>query len=250
VKLDKFNQLYVALTRPEKRLYVISDDGVRTKKEFKTKNINPFLYRICVNHENFNENELKIGERIKEPKVEKAESSDQNLKLKTVISTNWREKIRISQQYNEIWGDEGYKERIAYGNLIHNILANIETKEDIKPAILNFAEQGLLKNEEVEPLAIEISELLDVELIKPWFSGLGEIKNEKDILSKDGKLYRPDKVILFDNKTVVIDFKTGEKQSKYANQITNYANLLSEMNYPNIEKYLLYTKDKSVEQVF
>ncbi|MEZ7930595.1 MAG: UvrD-helicase domain-containing protein [Flavobacteriales bacterium] len=249
VKLDKFNQLYVALTRPEKRLYVISDDAVRTKKEFKTNNIHPFLYRICLTHENFNENELILGERIKEPKKEKVKSADSNLEIKTVISTNWREKIRISQQYNEIWGEEGYKERIAYGNLIHNILAKIETKEDIEPAILDFAEQGLITNNEVEALGKEIAEILEVNEVKPWFSGTGKIMNEKDILSKEGKLYRPDKVILFPNKTVVVDFKTGEKQEKYANQITNYANLLSEMNYPNIEKYLLYTKDKSVEQI-
>lgn len=249
VKLDKFNQLYVALTRPEKRLYVISDDSVRSKKEFKTNNIHPFLYRICSTHENFNENELIIGNRTKELKTEKKEETNNNLEIKTVISTNWREKIRISQQYNEIWGEEGYKERIAYGNMIHNLLAKIETAEDIKPAIEDFAEQGLLKNEEVEPLSIEILELLKVEKVKPWFSGEGKIMNEKDILSKDGKLYRPDKVILYRDKTVVIDFKTGEKQGKYANQITNYANLLSEMNYPNIEKYLLYTKDKSVERI-
>ncbi|MEN8927689.1 MAG: UvrD-helicase domain-containing protein [Flavobacteriales bacterium] len=249
VKLDKFNQLYVALTRPEKRLYVISDDSVRTKKEYKTKNIHPFLYRICSTHENFNENELIIGERIKETKKERSGKKEQNLEIKTVISTNWREKIRISQQYNEVWGEENYKERIAYGNMIHNLLAKIETKDDIKPAIVEFAEQGLLKNEEVEPLVSEINELLEDEKVKPWFSGEGKIMNEKDILSKDGKLYRPDKVILYQDKTVVIDFKTGEKQDKYAKQIGNYGNLLAEMNYPNIEKYLLYTKDNSVELV-
>lgn len=249
VKLDKFNQLYVALTRPEKRLYVISDDGVKTKKEFKTNNIHPYLYRICQKHENFNDNELIIGGRTKQPKVEKLDTTNNNLEIKTVISTNWREKIRISQQYNEVWGEDGYKERIAYGNLIHNILARIETKEDIEPAILDFAEQGLIKNDEVKTLVHEIELLLEVDKVKPWFSGEGKIMNEKDILSKEGKLYRPDKVILFKDKTVVVDFKTGEKQEKYAKQISNYAHLLAEMNYPNIEKYLLYTKDKSVEQI-
>ena len=115
--------------------------------------------------------------------------------------------------------------------------------------IKSFSEQGLIKNEELAEFESEIGAILEDNQIKKWFDGTGEILNEKDILSKEGKLYRPDKVIVYKDKTVVIDFKTGEKQDSYSKQITNYGNLLSEMGYKNIEKYLLYTKDKSVVQI-
>ena len=247
IKLDKFNLLYVALTRPEKRLYVISDDNVLSYKKYKDNIISSFLHQICATHENYNEGELTIGERKKH--VSKEEKADDLFPLSEMTTTNWREKIRISQQYQELWGESGYKEKIAYGNLIHNILSKVEKREDLTQVIKSFSEQGLIKNEELAEFESEIGAILEDNQIKKWFDGTGEILNEKDILSKEGKLYRPDKVIVYKDKTVVIDFKTGEKQDSYSKQITNYGNLLSEMGYKNIEKYLLYTKDKSVVQI-
>lgn len=80
-------------------------------------------------------------------------------------------------------------------------------------------------------------------------SGKGKAINEKEIISKDGYIFRPDKVVLFQDRTVVIDFKTGNKETKHAKQIKKYGELLEDMNYPSVEKYLLYTREKEVVSV-
>lgn len=247
IKLDKFNLLYVALTRPEKRLYVISDDNVMSKNVYKDNLISSFLYQICLNHDQFNEGELVIGNRI--PQLVKEEQGENVLELSSITSTNWREKIRISQQYQELWGEKGYKEKIAYGNLIHNILSQIEKSEDIQVVISDYLDQGLIKNEEKELFENEIKEIISSPQVYNWFNNLGLVMNEREILSKEGKLYRPDKVISCPDKTILVDFKTGDKHSSHASQIKNYANLLAEMGYQNIEKYLLYTRDREVETI-
>jgi hypothetical protein len=41
----------------------------------------------------------------------------------------------------------------------------------------------------------------------------------------------------------VVDYKTGAPDDSHKNQIINYANVLQQMGYNNIEKYLIYTND-------
>ena len=61
---------------------------------------------------------------------------------------------------------------------------------------------------------------------------------------QDGKTYIPDRLIFNDDKTIVVDYKTGVRENHHINQITNYANALSEIGYKNIEKVLIYTSEK------
>ena len=247
VKLDKFNMLYVALTRAEKRLYLLCDNKVSKKDGYYDNIINSYIYQVAKNHPDFKEEELIIGERKKHKAI--IESQENTKKLKELVSTNWREKIRISKQYQDLWGEQNYKGKIAYGNLIHNILSNIESKKDTEEVILDFVEQGLIKKSEVEEFVNEINEIMSIHGVDKWFSEELESLNEKEIISADGKLYRPDKVIVMNGETHVVDFKTGEKQSSYSKQINNYGKLLEEMNYPVVKKFLLFTKEREIVEV-
>ena len=89
--------------------------------------------------------------------------------------------------------------------------------------------------------------------LKVGFTDDWEVKNEKDIITKGEKDSRPDRVIINDNRTLVIDYKTTKKKNSeierikqeagHIQQITQYGNLLNEMGYSNIELYLVYTEN-------
>ena len=162
------------------------------------------------------------------------------------ISTEWRQKIQISKQYQDLWGEKSSAAKIAYGNLIHNILAQITSKKDISDAVNIFAEQGMIAHHEIEFYENEISEIISIEPVNDWFKENTTVANEREIIAKDGNLYRPDKVIMLENRTIVLDFKTGKKRKSYTDQLTNYGNLLTDMNYPNVEKYILFTKEREL----
>jgi len=166
--------------------------------------------------------------------------------LTQLISTEWRQKIHISRQYQELWGEKSTGAKIAYGNLIHNILAQVTSTNDISDAVNEFVEQGMIAIQEVEFYVNEISEIISINGVSEWFKEGVKVANEKEIIAKDGNLYRPDKVIMLNDKTIVLDFKTGEKRKSYANQLNNYGELLADMNYPKIEKYLLFTKEREL----
>ena len=60
----------------------------------------------------------------------------------------------------------------------------------------------------------------------------------------DGEVLRPDRVVVSNDKTWVVDFKTGaynEKQHKeYISKVERYANALRRMGYKNVETVILY----------
>lgn len=44
------------------------------------------------------------------------------------------------------------------------------------------------------------------------------------------------------DKTIVIDYKTGQPLKKHKRQLQQYQSVLQEMNYPNVGAYLFYIK--------
>jgi ATP-dependent exoDNAse (exonuclease V) beta subunit len=64
------------------------------------------------------------------------------------------------------------------------------------------------------------------------------------ILTESGERRRPDRVVQLNDKTVVIDFKTGEPNEKakeqYIAQVQEYVHLLQEMGFQNVNGELLY----------
>ena len=72
---------------------------------------------------------------------------------------------------------------------------------------------------------------------------------ETDILCPDGTTFRPDRVILKEGKTLVIDYKTGVEKEKHRIQLSNYKNILSQMGFSNIQGLLVYLSDQRLEYV-
>ena len=78
-----------------------------------------------------------------------------------------------------------------------------------------------------------------------FFTATWEVKTEKEILMKNGKTYIPDRLLFSKNKdeAIVIDFKTGERSDKDKDQISEYANALTQMGNTVVKKFLIYTSD-------
>jgi hypothetical protein len=51
------------------------------------------------------------------------------------------------------------------------------------------------------------------------------------------------------NRTVIVDYKTGEKKQVDKEQVELYAGVLTQMGYPNVQAFLVYLKDMKVEEV-
>ena len=140
-------------------------------------------------------------------------------------------------------------EKINYGILVHKILSEINSKEDIEKTISKYYFGGLFSEEEKTNLENKIQELLLIPEVSNFFSKEWTVKSERDIILPTGEIIRPDRVLIKGNKAIVIDFKTGRELPSHDKQVIQYADILSTMNYIDIEKYLVYVNEKKVRRV-
>ena len=85
--------------------------------------------------------------------------------------------------------------------------------------------------------------------VQSWFSKDWEVLAERRLL-RNRQIYIPDRVLLKGNQAIVIDYKTGQPESKHKKQVNRYANMLEGMGYQVTEKYLLYVgEDMEIVEV-
>jgi hypothetical protein len=75
-----------------------------------------------------------------------------------------------------------------------------------------------------------------------WIKNATNIQNEAWIMTPDGTLVRPDKIIVLVDQVIVIDFKTGQAQPKHRQQLDAYKLTLTQMYNLPIQGYLYYTQ--------
>ena len=66
--------------------------------------------------------------------------------------------------------------------------------------------------------------------------------SEREIAS-DGRWYKPDRVMVKQDRTLVVDYKREKEDQKHHKQLAQYATLLEKIGYKNIDKYLVYVND-------
>jgi hypothetical protein len=70
---------------------------------------------------------------------------------------------------------------------------------------------------------------------------------EVELLGTDGSILRPDLVIKKTNEIIIIDYKTGEPNDSYKQQLELYAVRLQQMNYSSITCGILYTTELQLQ---
>ncbi len=252
--IDNLNLLYVAFTRPEDRLYIFCK---QTKESEKLSSASKLIANILssdnTNEWIFNpeENSYETGIVIKNGYVDISSMNEENLILTKLASypySRWQSKITISPKAKAFWElfDNEKTRKINYGILVHRVLAEIITTDDIDSSITKIILQGLVSKEESEILKQNIIDLLSLKEIEYWFNTDWTVKTESEILLPDGTTLRPDRVLLKENNAIIIDYKTGKEEPKHADQVNHYASVLEDLGYSTIHKYLFYLNEKRV----
>ena len=122
--------------------------------------------------------------------------------------------------------------RLYYGTVMHKILQEIICKSDQENAIRKYLNSGFISTEESGLIRSELEEFWKMPETSDWFDPDAKILNETTILTPQGSLYRPDRVVVRGNTAAVIDYKFGRRESESSiSQVRRYAELLSEMGY-------------------
>lgn len=240
--LDNINVLYVALTRAEEQLHIIS--GMNIGKDGKLpNNMSSLFIKFLEINSNFDEAKMEY-EFGDSKKLSVSKEMENVTEIVPKLSSTLNPKnIKIAQRESVMWNTHQQK-AIEYGNILHEILSFIKTKDDIELAITKAIESGLIitsQKEEVEKTINEIVNHLDLEL---FFSKEHQILNEKRIIQKEGNIVKPDRMVVNNNHEIyLLDYKTGLHQQKYQAQLENYQNAIEKMGFKVIKKSLVYIGD-------
>jgi ATP-dependent exoDNAse (exonuclease V) beta subunit len=244
LELDNINLLYVALTRPIEQLYIISKSNVSAKELENSKTFAGLFINYLKHEQEWHETNstYTFGNVLKTS--EQQESNKELVEHHEFISTSKEShNIKIVTNSGYLWNTEQEK-AIEKGNLIHNIMAHINTKEDIVFAISHFLDTAIINSEQAEVLQKTVSQIVEHNDLKPYFNSENTIYNERDIISKNKRIVRPDRMIVNSkNEMVIIDYKTGTEDKKHMQQLHDYQNIIEEMSYKVTKKILVYINE-------
>jgi hypothetical protein len=85
--------------------------------------------------------------------------------------------------------------------------------------------------------------------VADWFSRDWNVRTEVSILLPGGEENRIDRLLMKDKRAVVLDFKTGSRKKSDEKQVQQYMDVLRQMNYPDVEGYLLYLGENDIVEV-
>ncbi len=238
--LDNINVLYVALTRAEEQLYIISSKNLSSKGEVPKNNMCAFFVNYLLEQGVYKEEilEYEFGNSMKLSSEDKYEDSSKIIpSVNEVLNPK---NIKIAQREALMWGTH-QQEAIAYGNVIHEILSFVKYKNDVDLAIVKAIEDGLIQLGQKEVVYQTIFEIVNHESLINHFAEGNRVLNEQTIIQKEGKIIKPDRMVVTpDKKVFLLDYKTGVSNPKYITQLNHYQNVIEQMGFEVVEKVLIY----------
>lgn len=247
--LDALNLLYVATTRPEDALIILT--GRTGKNETATEGWEKYLEAFVGNDKITQKPQGKfewgnpdfINERISEELDQIIEKDDNQKDNGSYETGNWQSRISFRRQANVFWDTEKETDSMDFGNLVHTIMGSILVPEDIEPTIDRFIDTGAILKKNKEKLIGLIRTITNHPLLEEYYGPGLTILNEKEIMLEDGSIIRPDRVVMKNEQIMVIDYKTGIKTEKHSQQIKKYLQSLAKLYNANPSGLIVYLNE-------
>ena len=238
--LDTINVLYVALTRAEEQLHIISSYKITTKGEISTsKTLASYFINFLTQKVNFSleQKEYVFGssKRKSQPKLfTKNKAEIQSVKNALDFSS-----IRIAKKEALMWGTL-QQDAIEFGNIIHQILSYITTKNDLQTALTKSLDVGLIQQSQKSIFEDKIKQIIHHPELEAFFNPNYNVFTEHNIISPNEINLKPDRLVIHNSEAFLIDYKTGAQDEKHKKQIENYVRIIEKMNLKVTKKVLLY----------
>lgn len=237
-KLDELDVLYVALTRPEQRLYI---SVVGTGNDAFPKALREHLSVAPGDT-------WTAGQREPKPvKDERAGTPEPPAPFKLTAGSMQRERnLNIRMEAPEGWDPADPDPYRSHGRAVHAILARVNTPKDLPEAVEKESANWGLEPASSAAIGVQLAALLENPALAAFFREGLEVHTESTLLNVDGHAVRPDRVVRDGDVYRVLDVKTGAPSETHKAQVKGYAELLRAVEGKPVEGYLLYVGDGSL----
>ena len=251
VEIDNLNILYVTLTRAKEELYILADEKLTNKGDenlnYLSGQIISYLKSIgCYDSQT---NLIEFG--FLQNKSEEKNNTEQTIsEISYFFNARSKNKIDISEKNFDRWLND-VNEITSDGTIFHNIMSKIKYQSEISKILESFYVKGKITKTQRKEFESKIKSIFKHEKLKKYFQSELKTFNEREILTKSGKILIPDKLVFMErNKVGLIDYKTGKKNNAHKQQLNVYEEALKNMGIITHEKVLIYTDEKIEVEIF
>lgn len=232
--LDALDLLYVAFTRPEQRLHaLVPEAGADAVTEGLLEYIGQHGEQGC----------LIIGERMRPWSTRSTGNSGT---ITDVGGDPRKTTLELRLEAPADWQPADPDPYRSHGNLVHDLLAQVEHAGDLPLVIERALLSGDLSPEQGAQLHTRLAPMLSSAELRPYFGDQLQVRSECSILLKDGGTLRPDRVVEDEHTIRVLDIKTGKPSDAHVEQVRTYMHHLAELTGKQAEGALFYVRDGSL----
>lgn len=243
LELDTINLLYVVLTRAIEHLYIISEFDMDSKQNEKPNLYSGLFikYLKSINLWKDNQDTYELGSPSRQlQSMNKSISINQTQFISTPKEDH---NLNIVTNSGFLW-DTAQEKAQEKGNLVHHIMSQIKTTDDIEIVLEHFYSSGKLNFDQTKELKPIIHQIVSHINLSSFYKDGLTIYNEKDIITQYGEVWRPDRIVINGVKeAVIIDYKTGTEKPSHIQQLLSYQSILEEMGFKVMKKILIYINE-------
>ncbi|MBQ9194014.1 MAG: UvrD-helicase domain-containing protein [Bacteroidales bacterium] len=253
--IDNINVFYVALTRAKYGLKVIAKcppqkvlDAVRSGSEADWKNLSQILYGFV------GELDFHAGTMYGFGSMQRKAGPAKPLSVGyPSFGAGERGRLKFSRDAADYFGPDGLVGPDASNRLrglvLHDILSSVVLPEDLPSAVDRAVASGELPRADRDHTLAFLSEEIASVAARGWFAPELRVLNEAPVLTPDGAELRPDRVVLTpDGSAAVIDYKFGQPEKKYLDQVRTYVELYRSMGYAPVTGTLWYIRENGDDE--
>lgn len=256
-QIDDANVLYVATTRPREKLFVLG--GLNAGDEPYAEWLHSFLTGnpSTGREQVWRQLPVESGERYvcgDDGEPEKRSRQQDESSLESAVQmvrpqlhfAPWEEKVMVAEPAADliVRTDDAR----LFGVSMHEILSCLTDESDVEQIVGDYCDRYQVPEEWQHRLLGQIRQLLAQPDSARFFDHRYRIINECGVMCR-GEVRRPDRVLFLPDEVWVVDFKTGEPEAEYVNQVLGYRHALQLMGYEKVRAFLLYTETATVEEV-
>ncbi len=243
VVTDFVNLIYVGMTRPIERLYIHNYFSANTFGEL----FHEVLDELPTIERSGDEIIVDLDDGVRT--VSQSITTDSHLfHPKNITDTLWFPEISL-QDKEELTNNAYLSDEMQFGLQFHLLMSRIEDEKHIDAEIQAAMNAGEIEERNTKELKAKLTDLFNSSSYTSLFKDNLEVVNEQAILVDAQTVLRPDKIILKEKETIIIDYKTGIPNQKDLKQVNQYKSVLEDMGYANVSCYLFYSSINELKQV-
>jgi ATP-dependent exoDNAse (exonuclease V) beta subunit len=238
--LDELNVCYVATTRARDQLHLLLEMKDPAKSGGVEAPVSECVYEVLRDTYQFDpaQGPLELGDPTLYPGEETPTTSRHVNDLKR---GSLEDRLRISFDKEQLALGAGVLSPRALGDEVHNLLAGIKSTADLHTLDNRPWPWSRMDEATWQEMVRIVKEVVEHPDTVEWFEPEADVACERELISAEGKLLRPDRLVFRGEDVHVIDYKTGEPSDGHKQQMLLYAQALKGLVSGEVRASLFYT---------